>query len=135
MTLRGGSPVTAVMPVVTYSDNTKKILVNSQDSTWSESATEEAGKLWMSVPAQDSCQTLESLVTSGDFDSSQAEEALNMDGSSTYPLTVANYALLSCDVGDSPDAQIRLSFDGGYINAGIDLDSGDIYFEYENLNA
>ena len=134
MTLQGGCPVTAVMPVVTYSDGTKKILVNKQNSTWSESATEEAGKLWMSVPAQDSCQTLQALITSGDFDSSGAEETLNMNGSSTYPLIVADYALLSCDVGDSPDAEIRLSFEGGYINAGIDLDQGDIYFEFDNLN-
>lgn len=134
MTLQGGQQATVVMPVVSYSDGSKRILVNSQNATWKEDATETDGELYIDTyPIFNSCNALDANLRSGDFDSGYADEAIDMSAPSTYPLMVPSYSLTSCSVHNTPNAVIRISFEGGYIEGTTDLDSQDITFDYSAL--
>lgn len=121
------------MPVVEYSDGSKKILVNNQDSTWTDTAYEVSTELYIPFEEYDNCNSLSDLITSGDFDSSVAEEAMDMNGASTYPLMVPTYSMVRCNLEDTPNATIRMAFDGGYIESTLDVQDMGVTFEYANL--
>lgn len=122
------------MPVVEYENGSKKILVNSQFASWSESATETDGELYVdSIPVFETCNALADYVNSGDFDSGYADEPIDMNGASTYPLMVPDYTMMGCSLNDNPNALIRMAFEGGYIEGTMNVNSQDVTFNYADL--
>lgn len=122
------------MPVVTYSDGSKRIIVNSLFATWNDYATETDGELYVdSIPEFESCSELERYVNSGDFDHGYADEPIDMNGASTYPLMAPEYTVVGCSLQDSPDATIRIAFEGGHIEGTMNVDDQGVTFDYSAL--
>lgn len=133
MTLQGGQQATVVMPVVTYDNGSKRILVNRQNSTWVDSAVEDTGKLYIKYPAANQCSQFDNLITTDDFDSRMADEVVDLNGESTYPIELIQYDMLSCDVGGTGEINVKLSFLGGNIKAKTELGEDYISFTYSDL--
>lgn len=122
-----------MMPVVTYSNGSKKILCNESGSAWMDGATEDNNRLYFEFRSQKDCSSLGTYVESGDFDSGYSGEPIKLDGDNQYPVMAASYEMLSCDVGSTPNASIALKFEGGRVIGTMAVNEDYISFPYNTL--